>query len=234
MFSFPLLLIFGVFMLLSWIVGAQLKSRFKRYSNTPLKSGMSGKDVAEKMLRDNGIYDVKVLSVPGQLSDHYNPANRTVNLSPEVHNGRNVAAAAVAAHECGHAVQHARAYAPLQMRSALVPIQNVSAKILNVIFMMMFFGAVLLPSIISYDLALLVIIACYGIFTLFAFITLPVEINASSRALAWLNNSGITFGKGHEEAKDALKWAAMTYVVAALSALATLAYYVMLFLNRRD
>lgn len=195
---------------------------------------MSGKEVAEKMLRDNGIYDVKVLSVPGQLSDHYNPASKTVNLSPEVHNGRNVAAAAVAAHECGHAVQHARAYAPLQIRSALVPLQNVSAKILNVIFMMMFFGAILLPSIISYDMALLVIIACYSVFTLFAFITLPVEINASSRALTWLNSSGITFGRGHEEAKDALKWAAMTYVVAALSALATLAYYVMLFLNRRD
>ncbi|MBN1117496.1 MAG: zinc metallopeptidase, partial [Bacteroidales bacterium] len=148
MFSFPLLIIFVAFSLLSWIVSAQLKRRFKRYSNTPLQSGISGKDVAEKMLRDNGIYDVKVLSVPGQLSDHYNPATKTVNLSPEVHNGRNVAAAAVAAHECGHAVQHAKAYAPLQIRSALVPIQNVSARLLNIIFMVMFFGAVLLPSII--------------------------------------------------------------------------------------
>ncbi len=234
MFSFPLLIIFVAFSLLSWIVSAQLKSRFKRYSNTPLQSGISGKDVAEKMLRDNGIYDVKVLSVPGQLSDHYNPATKTVNLSPEVHNGRNVAAAAVAAHECGHAVQHAKAYAPLQIRSALVPIQNVSARLLNIIFMVMFFGAVILPSIISYNMALLVIIGCYSVFTLFAFITLPVEINASQRAVAWLSNSGITFGRGHEEAKDALKWAAMTYVVAALSALATLAYYIFLFVGRRD
>lgn len=234
MFSFPLLIIFVAFSLLSWIVSAQLKRRFKRYSNTPLQSGISGKDVAEKMLSDNGIYDVKVVSVPGQLSDHYNPATKTVNLSPEVHNGRNVAAAAVAAHECGHAVQHAKAYAPLQIRSALVPIQNVSARLLNIIFMVMFFGAVLLPSIISYNMALLVIIGCYSVFTLFAFITLPVEINASQRAVAWLSNSGITFGRGHEEAKDALKWAAMTYVVAALSALATLAYYIFLFVGRRD
>lgn len=221
-------------MLLSWIVSAQLKSRFRRYSETPLQSGLSGRDIAERMLRDNGIYDVKVLSVPGQLSDHYNPVNKTVNLSPEVHNGRNVAAAAVAAHECGHAVQHAKAYAPLQMRSALVPIQNVSSKLLNIIFITMFLGAMMLPSIISFDLALLIIIGCYSVFTLFAFITLPVEFNASQRALAWLSTSGITYGKGHEQAKDALKWAAMTYVVAALSALVTLAYYVMIFLGRRD
>ncbi len=234
MFTSPLFIIFIVFMLLSWIVSAQLKSRFRRYSETPLQSGLSGRDIAERMLRDNGIYDVKVLSVPGQLSDHYNPVNKTVNLSPEVHNGRNVAAAAVAAHECGHAVQHAKAYAPLQMRSALVPIQNVSAKMLNIIFITMFLGAIMLPNIISFDLALLIIIGCYSVFTLFAFITLPVEFNASQRALAWLSTSGITYGKGHEQAKDALKWAAMTYVVAALSALVTLAYYVMIFLGRRD
>ncbi len=234
MFTSPLFIIFIFFMLLSWIVGAQLKRRFKRYSNTPLQSGLSGKEIAEKMLRDNGIYDVKVFSVEGQLSDHYNPANKTVNLSPDVHNGRNVAAAAVAAHECGHAIQHAKAYAPLQMRSTLVPIQNVSARLLNIIFITMFIGAFLLPTIISFDLALIIIIACYSVFTLFAFITLPVEINASNRALAWLSNSGITFGKGHEQARDALKWAAMTYVVAALSALATLAYYVMLFMGRRE
>ncbi len=234
MFTSPLFIIFIVFMLLSWIVSAQLKSRFRRYSETPLQSGLSGRDIAERMLRDNGIYDVKVLSVPGQLSDHYNPVNKTVNLSPEVHNGRNVAAAAVAAHECGHAVQHAKAYAPLQMRSALVPIQNVSSKLLNIIFITMFLGAIMLPNIISFDLALLIIIGCYSVFTLFAFITLPVEFNASQRALAWLSTSGITYGKGHEQAKDALKWAAMTYVVAALSALVTLAYYVMIFLGRRD
>ncbi|WP_026474508.1 zinc metallopeptidase [Alkaliflexus imshenetskii] len=229
-----LLIIFVVFMLASWIVSSQLKSRFKRYSQTPISGGMSGREIAEKMLRDSGVYDVKVLSVGGQLSDHYNPANKTVNLSAEVYQGRNVAAAAVAAHECGHAIQHARAYAPLQLRSALVPLQNVSAKMLNIIFIAMFFGAFMLPNVISFDLALIIIIACYSVFTAFAVITLPVEINASQRALAWLNTSGITGGRSHEEAKDALKWAAYTYVVAALSAMATLAYYLMIFFSRRD
>lgn len=234
MFSSPLLIIFIVFALASYLVSSQLKRRFKQYSKTALPSGLSGREVAEKMLRDNGITNVAVNSVGGQLSDHYNPANRTVNLSPEVYSGRNVAAAAVAAHECGHAIQHARAYAPLKMRSALVPLQNVSARILNFIFIAMFFGAFLLPQVISFDAALLVIIACYGVFTAFAFITLPVEIDATQRALAWLNTSGITGGRSHQEAKDALRWAAYTYVVAALSALATLLYYVMLFLGRRD
>jgi uncharacterized protein len=234
MFTSPLFIIFIGFLLLSWGVSARLKSKFRKYSQTPLQGGLSGREIAEKMLRDNDIYDVKVLSVPGQLSDHYNPANKTVNLSPEVHNGRNVAAAAVAAHECGHAVQHARAYAPLQLRSTLVPLQNVSSKLLNIIFITMFLGAFLLPNIISYDLSLLIIIGCYAVFTLFAFITLPVEINASQRALVWLSASGITHSRGHEEAKDALKWAAMTYVVAALSALVTLAYYIFLYTSRRD
>ncbi len=229
-----LLIIFIVFMLASWIVSSQLKSRFKKYSQTPISGGLSGREIAEKMLRDSGVYDVKVLSVGGQLSDHYNPANKTVNLSAEVYQGRNVAAAAVAAHECGHAIQHARAYAPLQLRSALVPLQNVSAKMLNIIFIAMFFGAFMLPNVISFDLALIVIIACYSVFTAFAVITLPVEINASQRALAWLTTSGITGGRSHEEAKDALKWAAYTYVVAALSAMATLAYYLMIFFSRRD
>jgi len=234
MFSSPLFIIFIGFALASWIVSSKLKSKFKKYSNSLLPSGLSGREVAEKMLYDNGITDVRVLSVGGQLSDHYNPANRTVNLSSAVYNGRNVASAAVAAHECGHAIQHAKAYAPLKLRSALVPLQNVSAKLLNGIFIAMFFGAFMLPSFISFDLALLVIIACYSIFTAFSFITLPVEINASQRALIWLNNSGITGGRSHQEAKDALKWAAYTYVVAALSALATLLYYLMIFLGRRD
>jgi Zn-dependent membrane protease YugP len=234
MFSLPLIIIFIVFALASWIVSSQLKSRFKKYAGTLLPSGLSGKEVAEKMLSDNGVLGVKVLSVGGQLSDHYNPANRTVNLSAAVYGGRNVAAAAVAAHECGHAVQHAKAYAPLKLRSAVVPLQNVSAKLLNAIFIAMFLGAFMLPSIISYDLALLVIIACYGVFTAFALITLPVEINATQRALAWLNTSGVTGGRSHEEAKDALKWAAYTYVVAALSALATLVYYLIIFFARRD
>ena len=234
MYSSPLLIIFIVFMIASMIVGSRLKNKFRKYSQTPIAGGLSGREIAEKMLYDNGIYNVKVMSVKGQLTDHYNPTNKTVNLSNEVYYGRNVAAAAVAAHECGHAVQHARAYAPLELRSALVPLQNVSARILNIVFIMMFFGAFMLPTIFSIDLALLIIIASYGIFTLFAFVTLPVEINASNRALVWLQSSGITSGRSHAEAKDALKWAAYTYVVAALSALATLAYYVMLFLGRRD
>lgn len=233
MITSPLFLIFISFALASWIVSAQLKSRFKKYSKTFLPSGLSGREVAEKMLRDNGITDVKVVSVKGMLTDHYNPANKTVNLSTEVYNGSNVASAAVAAHECGHAIQHAQAYAPLQLRSALVPLQNVSVRLLNIIFISMFLGAVLLPTVISFDLALIVIIACYGVFTLFAFITLPVEFNASSRALRWLNVAGITRGRSHEQAKDALKWAASTYVIAALSALATLLYYIMIFVSRR-
>ncbi len=234
MFTSPLFIIFIFFMLLSWIVSSQLKSRFQKYSKVPIGGGLSGREIAEKMLRDNGINDVRVISVKGQLSDHYNPANKTVNLSEGVYDGRSVASAAVAAHECGHAVQHARAYAPLKLRSAMVPIQNVSSKILNAIFIMMFFGAFLLPSFLSFDVALQIIIACYAVFTLFAVITLPVEINASQRALAWLSSTGITSGQTHGKAKDALKWAAYTYVVAALSALATLAYYLMIFLGRRD
>ncbi len=229
-----LLFIFLFFLIASWIVSSQLKSRFKKYSKTPLSSNLSGREVAEKMLHDNGIYDVKVLPSRGHLSDNYNPANKTVNLSENVYHGRNVAAASVAAHECGHAVQHARSYAPLKLRSALVPIQNVSSKILNAVFIMMFLGAFMLPSFISFDMALQIIIACYAIFTAFAFITLPVEINATRRALVWLHSANITNGRNHNEARDALKWAAYTYVVAALSALATLAYYVMLFLGNRE
>jgi uncharacterized protein len=234
MISIGQLLILGVFMLLSWIVGAQLKSRFRKYSKIPVNYGMTGKDVAERMLRENGIYDVKVVSVEGQLTDHYNPMNKTVNLSADVYNGNNVAAAAVAAHECGHAVQHANAYAPLKMRTALVPVQNVSSKVMNFIFLAMFFGAFAFQRIFSFDLALMVIIACYGVFTLFAFITLPVEINASQRALAWLNDANITGYDNFPYAKNALKWAAYTYVVAALSSLAMLLYYVFLFMGRRD
>jgi hypothetical protein len=228
------LVILGIFMLLSWIVSAQLKSRFKRYSELPVNYGMSGKDVAEKMLHENGINDVRVMSVQGQLSDHYNPLDKTVNLSPDVYNGRNVAAAAVAAHECGHAIQHAHAYAPLKMRSALVPIQNVTSKVMNIIFIAMFAGAFLFQGLLPINLALIIIIICYGIFTLFAFITLPVEINASQRALAWLSNSNVTGQGTYPQAKDALKWAAYTYVVAALSSLAMLLYYLFLLLGRRD
>lgn len=234
MISIGQIVILGAFMLLSWIVSAQLKSRFRRYSQIPVNYGVTGRDVAEKMLRENGINDVSVVSVEGQLTDHYNPINKTINLSHDVYSGNSVAAAAVAAHETGHAIQHATAYAPLKFRSSLVPIQNVSAKVMNMVFLAMFLGAAFLPKLISFDLALLVIIACYGIFTLFAFVTLPVEINASQRALAWLNNSNITGYDTAPQAKDALKWAAYTYVVAALSSLAMLLYYVFLFLGRRD
>jgi hypothetical protein len=172
--------------------------------------------------------------VEGQLTDHYNPLDKTVNLSHDVYYGKNVSAAAVAAHECGHAVQHARAYAPLKFRSALVPLQNISAKIMNIIFMAMFFGAFVFQNILPFNLAIMVIIVCYGIFTLFALVTLPVEIDASRRALAWLSNSNVTGYDSHPQAKDALKWAAYTYVVAALSSLAMLLYYIFLFLGRRD
>lgn len=223
-----------VFAILSWWVGYQLKSRFKKYSLIPLKNGMSGKDVAEKMLRDHGIRDVSVVPTEGQLSDHYNPATKTVNLSRDVYYGQNVSSAAVAAHECGHAVQHANAYAMLQLRSALVPIQNVSAQVLNTIFLVMMFGSIFAGNFLPINLALIIFVACYGVFTLFAFITLPVEINASQRAIVWMANSGVTDYSNETEAKDALKWAALTYVVAALAALATLLYYLFLLLGRRD
>jgi uncharacterized protein len=228
------ILIFAGFAILSWIIGYQLKSRFKKYSLIPIKSGMSGKDVAEKMLRDHGIVGVSVISTEGELSDHYNPANKTIALSRDVYYGQNISAAAVAAHECGHAVQHAEAYTMLQLRSALVPVQNVSAKVLNVIFGLMFFGSMFAGNILPMNLALTIFVLCYGVFTLFAFITLPVEIDASRRALVWLENSGVTFNNHHDEAKDALKWAAYTYVVAAIAALTTFLYFLFMLLGRRD
>lgn len=234
MFTFGALAIGIITMAISYAVSARLKNKFKKYSMTPLQSGMSGQEVAEKMLHDHGIYDVQIRAVEGQLSDHYNPADKTVNLSKEVYYGRNAAAAAVAAHECGHAVQHAKAYSMLQLRSALVPIQNVSAKVMNMIFMAMMFGAFMLPGVISWNTSLLVIIVCYGVFTLFAFVTLPVEFDASRRALAWIGDNSVFARDEHANAKDALWWAAMTYVVAALGSLATLLYYVMLFFGNDD
>jgi Zn-dependent membrane protease YugP len=228
-------LIIGLFfMAIGWIVSSRLKNKFKIYSQTHLTKDLTGAEIAKLMLADHGLHNVQDISVDGQLADHYNPANKTVNLSQEVYHGRNAAAAAVASHECGHAVQHAKAYSMLELRSAMVPIQNVSAKVINIIFMMMIFGAVFAGGIFSYNTALLVIIACYGVFTLFAFITLPVEFDASKRALAWIESRGIVTSREHEMAKDALKWAAMTYVVAAIGALTTLFYYVMMFLGSRD
>ncbi len=224
----------GIFMVIGMIVSSRLKSKFRKYSEIRLNRDLSGAEIAKLMLADNGIHDVQVLSVEGELSDHYNPANKTVNLSPEVYHGRSAAAAAVAAHECGHAVQHATAYSMLQFRSAMVPIQNVSGKIMNMIFWAMILGGSFMQNILPWNSALLIIIACYGVFTLFAFVTLPVEFDASRRALAWIENRGIVNRQEHDMAKDALKWAAMTYVVAAIGALTTLLYYVMMFLGGRD
>ena len=228
-------LIIGLFfMLIGWMVSSRLKNKFREYSQTHLSKDLTGSEIARLMLADHGLHDVQVISVEGQLTDHYNPANRTVNLSQEVYHGRNAAAAAVAAHECGHAVQHATAYSMLKVRSAMVPVQNVSAKVINIMFMMMMFGAFFTEGLFSFNTAILVIIACYGVFTLFAFVTLPVEFDASKRALAWIDNRGIVTRQEHGMAKDALKWAAMTYVVAAIGALTTLVYYLMMFLGSRN
>jgi Zn-dependent membrane protease YugP len=221
-------LIFGVFALISWLIQRNLVSKFKKYSKTPLDYGLTGRDVAEKMLNDNGIYDVKIISTSGMLTDHYNPLTKTVNLSESVYRGNSVAAAAVAAHECGHAIQHAKAYAPLKMRSALVPIVSFSSNWVQWILL----GGILLVNI--FPALLLFGIVLFAFTTLFSFITLPVEINASSRALAWLSNAGITNMTTHEQAKSALKTAAYTYVVAALGSLATLFYYILIFLGRRN
>jgi len=214
-------------MLLSWLISRQLKSKFNKYSKVPINYNMTGKEVAEKMLRDNGIMDVKVTSTPGQLTDHYNPLNKTVNLSQGVYGSSSVAAAAVAAHECGHAVQHATAYSFLMMRSKLVPVVSSTSKWVQWVLLAGILLVQTTPSI------LLVGIILFAMTTLFSFITLPVEINASQRALAWLNSSGITNVQNHDKAQDALRWAAYTYVVAALGSLATLLYYIMIFLGRR-
>lgn len=214
-------------MLLSMIVSMTLKSKFNKYSKIPLDNGMSGREVAERMLRDNGITDVKIGSVEGQLTDHYNPVDKTINLSREVYEGRSISSAAVAAHETGHAVQHAKAYAWLGFRSNLVPIVSFTSKwvtwiLLAGILMIRTFPALLLVGIILFAFT-----------TLFSFITLPVEIDASRRALAWLSNAGITSYENHSKAQDALKWAAYTYVIAALGSLATLLYYIMIFTGSR-
>lgn len=232
--GFGALIIGVLFMIIGAIVSSRLKNKFRKYSQTHLTKDLTGAEIAKLMLADHGLHHVQVISVEGQLTDHYNPANKTVNLSQEVYHGRNAAAAAVASHECGHAVQHAKAYSMLELRSAMVPIQNISAKVINILFMMMMFGAFFAGGILSFNTAMLVIIACYGVFTLFAFITLPVEFDASKRALAWIESRGIVTTHEHEMAKDALKWAAMTYVVAAIGALTTLFYYVMMFLGSRE
>ncbi|MDH6357263.1 zinc metallopeptidase [Parabacteroides sp. PF5-9] len=221
-------ILFIGFALLSWLVSSSLQRKFERYSQIPLPNGMTGKDVAEKMLRDNEIYDVQVTATRGHLTDNYNPTNKTVNLSESVYYSNSVAAAAVAAHECGHAIQHATAYAPLKMRSALVPVVSFSSSIMTWVLL----GGMLLIN--TFPQLLLFGIILFATTTLFSFITLPVEINASRRALVWLNRAGITNVATHDKAEDALKSAAYTYVVAALGSLATLLYYIMIFLGGRN
>ncbi|MCH7403319.1 zinc metallopeptidase [Belliella kenyensis] len=227
-----IILIVVVFGILGFVVSNRLKSKFKKYSQIPLQANLSGKEVAELMLADNNIRDVSVHCVEGQLSDHYNPGNKTVNLSPDVYYGRNAAATAVAAHECGHAIQHATAYTWLQLRSAMVPVQNASGKILNIVLIASLFGGFLIG--LPYEFIGAIVVGAYGIMTLFTLVTLPVEFDASNRALAWVNQRNIVTRSEYGMAKDALKWAAMTYVVAALASLATLAYYIFIFFGNRD
>jgi Zn-dependent membrane protease YugP len=225
-YNMTYIVIFLGISVLSYMVQASLKSKFEKFSKIPI--GMTGHDVAVKMLHDNGIYDVKVVSTPGMLTDHYNPVTKTVNLSQGVYNSASVAAVAVAAHECGHAVQHAKAYAPLKMRTALVPIVSFSSGIMSWILLIGILTVNIFPGL------LLAGIILFATTTIFSFITLPVEVNASQRALVWLQASGITNSQNHKYACGALRSAAYTYVVAALSSLATLLYYVMIFMNRRD
>ena len=222
------LLLFGGIALISFLVQQNLQSKFKKYAKVPLSGQMTGREVAEKMLRDHGIYDVQVVSTPGQLTDHYNPTTHTVNLSESVYNERSVAAAAVAAHECGHAVQHAVQYGPLRMRSALVPVVSFASSWVQWILLAGILLVEVFPSL------LLLGIILFASTTLFSFITLPVEVDASQRATAWLQRAGVTTQRDHSMAVDALHSAAYTYVAAALGSLATLVYYVMIFLGRRD
>jgi Zn-dependent membrane protease YugP len=221
------LILAGAIMLASWLVSNRLKNKFEKYSRLHLQNGMSGKEIAEKMLADNGIRDVRVISVEGQLTDHYNPLDKTVNLSEAVYNQRNAAAAAVAAHECGHAVQHAVGYEWLTMRSRLVPIVNVASSYMQWILL----GGILMLR--TFPQLLLVGIVIFAATTLFSIVTLPVEYDASRRALAWLENKRMLSREEQAGAKDALAWAARTYVVAALGSIATLLYYVSIYMNRR-
>lgn len=220
------------FLIIGYAVQSRLKGKFKKYSKISISTGMSGREVAEKMLHDNGIYDVNVTSVPGRLTDHYNPGDKTVNLSEAVYNGTSIASAAVAAHECGHAVQHAKAYAWLQFRSAMVPVVSFSSRAMGIIFMLMIFGAAVVH-FFPLTTVLWTMIILQGAITLFSVVTLPVEYDASNRALAWLESSQMTTGEEHAMAKDALNTAAQTYVVAALAAITQLAYYVMLMMGSR-
>lgn len=226
-------IIFGAFALLSWIVSSRLKSKFAKYSKIALP--LSGAEVAQRMLKENGVNNVTIHPTDGLLTDFYNPSNRTVNLSTEVYSARTVAAAAVAAHETGHALQHAQGYKAMALRTALVPVLNVSNTILNVIFIGSFVLAFVAQDLFPWSFALKIIIAAYAVITLFSFVTLGVEIDASRRAINWLTASGvIAAGETRDGAVDALKWAAYTYLVAALSSLATLLYYILQLVGRND
>ena len=230
-------LIIGLTMLVSWLVSSRLKSKFEHYSKVHLRNGMSGKEIAEKMLRDNGITDVQVISVPGQLTDHYNPANKTVNLSEGVYMQRNAAAAAVAAHEVGHAVQHAVGYSMLQLRSKLVPMVQISSNLSQFVIMG---GIMLMVATQTVDnpsgntLVLAIGVALFAVTTLFAFVTLPVEYDASNRAMKWLKSTGTVTSEEYVGVEDSLKWAARTYVVAAIGSLAQLLYWASMLFGRRD
>ena len=230
MMSSEIFIVSLVFLGISFLVSAVLKQKFTQYSKIGLANGLSGREIAEKMLRENGIYDVKVVSVEGFLSDHYNPANKTVTLSPEVYNGTSVSAAAVAAHECGHAVQHATQYGPLVFRSKMVPAVKFSSMLVNWILL----AGMVAIAISNNPTILLIGIIVMSITVLFTLITLPVEFDASKRALAWLNRTNITNAAEYPKAKDALKWAATTYVVAALAAVVQLIQYIMIYMNSRD
>lgn len=225
-----LILISVVFMVIGFILSSRLKSKFRKYSEVPLQNGMSGAEVAAAMLKYNQIYDVKIIQVEGQLTDHYNPADQTVNLSYDVYHGRSVAAAAVAAHECGHAVQHATSYSFLQMRSSLVPVVNIAASLQQYLFMFGLAGIGFFKS----PILLIIALIAFGITALFSLITLPVEFDASKRALAWLDGSNFARGAEYDGAKDALTWAAMTYVSAALAALVQFLYLLFALLGSRE
>jgi Zn-dependent membrane protease YugP len=225
-----IMLVSLLFLGISFLVSSILKGKFSRYSKLQLSKGLSGQEIAEKMLRENGIYDVTVTSVDGFLSDHYNPLNKTVNLSPDVYHGVSVSAAAVAAHECGHAVQHATAYGPLVFRSRMVPVVQFSANIVNWVLM----AGIIMLAVSNNATVLLIGIIMMSLTVLFSLVTLPVEFDASKRALAWLEQTNVTNSEEYPLAKDALKWAATTYVVAALAAVVTLIQYVMIYLNSRE
>ncbi|MCX8531910.1 zinc metallopeptidase [Chryseobacterium luquanense] len=229
-------LIIGISMLISWLVSSRLKSKFEYYSNLHLSNGMSGKEVAEKMLRDNNIHDVQVISVPGQLTDHYNPADKTVNLSEGVYMQRNAAAAAVAAHECGHAVQHAVGYSMLQLRSKLVPVVNISSNLMQFVIIAgigVMYATRSIENPNGNTLVLLIGVIMFALTTLFAFITLPVEYDASNRAMKWLKDTGTVTAEEFVGVQDSLRWAARTYLVAAIGSLAQLLYWASLLMGNR-